>query len=429
MTISDRRTFLRRSGLLLGGALAALGAAGCGGRTSISDDPDELVLWYWNRSIAPSLLDVAAQEIPGSTRRLRADVIGGGYDDKLRTSLAGNAYIPDIAAINSNCALYFPSEDRFWDLNELGAHEFAGDFFDWKWNLGTSPSGRQLFWPMDTGPTGFYYRADIFDEAGLPSEPEEVGDAVADWDDWIALGVELRSSSDVALINTAGMIFNQYLNASEERYLDVENRPLYSQPDSAVRRAWDTAVAASQAGVTAKLPVENEQNAAWSSGRTAGHIEAVWWAQILGDTAPDTSGSWRIARQPGSPGNSGGSFLCIPSTTKDPEAAMAFLSWLTTPEHQAESFNEVQLFPSAPGAFEGGTMVSETGFFGDQDPLAFFADVVGDVPPTFVSTYEPQMSSFGTELTNVEAAGKDPEQAWQDAVDAADRSLAKRGVI
>lgn len=423
-----RRHFLRGLGVI-SGAAAVGGLTGCGGRTAISTDPDELVLWYWNRSISPTLLGQAAEQIPGSTKRLRSDVIGGGYDNKLRTSLAGGAYIPDVAAINANCSLYFPSEDRFADLNELGAADFEADYFDWKWGLGTSPTGRQLFWPMDTGPTGFYYRADVFSDAGLPSGPDEVSDAVTGWDDWIALGQELRGTADVALMNTATMIFNQFLNASPDRYLDRENRPLYSQDGSAVREAWDIAVRASQAGITARLPVENEQNSAWTSGRTVGNIEAVWWAQVLTDTAPDTSGQWRIARQPGSPGNSGGSFLCIPAASKDPQAAFDFISWLTTPEHQADAYNEVQLFPSAPEAFTSGRMESGTDFFGDQDPLELFADLAADVPPTFVSTYEPQVGSFAVEMTNVDSQGKDPDRAWADAVEQADRALEKRGIL
>lgn len=429
MTELARRQFLKGIGAIPGAAALGVLASGCGGQTAISADPDELVLWYWNRSVSPTLLGEAAQEIPGTTKRMRADMIGSGYDNKLRTSLAGGAYIPDVAAINSNCSLYFPSEEMFLDLNELGAQDYADDYYDWKWALGTSPTGRQMFWPMDTGPTGFYYRADIFDEAGLPSDPDEVTDAVSDWDAWIALGVELRETADVALINTAQMVFAQFLNASEERYLDRDDRPLYSDPDSAVRRAWDVAVKASQAGITAKLPVENEQNSAWSSGRTVGHIEAVWWGQILTDTAPDTAGAWRVAHQPGPPGNSGGSFFSVPSACKDPEAAFAFITWLTTPENQASTYNEIQLFPSSPESFTGGTIASGTDFFGDQDPLEFFAAIAPDVPPTYVSTYEPQTSSFGTEITNVDALGKDPDQAWADAVGQADALLAKRGVI
>lgn len=413
----------------LGLAAAAGPLTGCSRNVSISADPAELVLWYWNRSISPKLLARAAEQIPDTAKRLRADVIGGTFDTKLRTSLAGKAYIPDITAVNSNCALYFTNEDLFVDLNTLGAERFEDDFFDWKWQLGTTPTGRFCFWPMDTGPTGLYYRADLFEAAGLPSDPDEVGAAVRTWDALIDLGAKLRSGSDIALIANATMIFSQFLNASPERYFDRSDRPLYARSGSAVRQAWDTAVAAVRAKITGNLQIATDQNSGWVSGRVAGHVEAVWWAEILADTAPETKGKWRLADQPGKPGNSGGSFLAVPATCKDPEAAFAFLSWLTTPANQATSFNDVQLFPSTPASFTGGQMTSGTGFFGSQDPLDFFAKAAASVPTTFVSTYESQTSAFATELANVEAGGKDPERAWDDAVTQTDKILAKRGVL
>ena len=413
----------------LGLAATAGPLAGCSRNVSISTDPAELVLWYWNRSISPKLLTQAAAQIPDTAKRLRADVIGGTFDTKLRTSLAGKAYIPDITAVNSNCALYFTNEDLFVDLNTLGAERFKDDFFGWKWQLGTTPTGRFCFWPMDTGPTGLYYRSDLFETAGLPSDPDEVGESIRTWDQLIELGAKLRADSDVALIANATMIFTQYLNASPERYFDTSDRPLYAAPDSAVRKAWDTAVAAIQGKITGNLQIATDQNSGWVAGKVAGHIEAVWWAEILADTAPDTKGKWRLANQPDRPGNSGGSFLAVPATCKDPEAAFAFLSWLTTPENQAATFNDVQLFPSTPASFTGGQMASGTGFFGPQDPLAFFARAAESVPTTFVSTYESQTTAFATELANVEAGGKDPEQAWDEAVTETDKILAKRGVL
>lgn len=425
--LSRRQLITAAAGLGL--AVAAGPLAGCSRSVSISDDPDELVLWYWNRSISPKLLAQAAEQIPGTTRRLRADVIGGTFDTKLRTSLAGKAYIPDITAINSNASLYFTNEDLFVDLNTLGAEKFKPDFFEWKWRLGTTPTGRMCFWPMDTGPTGLYYRADLFSAADLPSDPDEVGESIRTWDELIELGAKLRSASDLALIANATMIFSQYLNASPERYFDSSDRPLYAEPDSAVRRAWDTAVSAIEAKITGNLQTSTDQNSGWVAGRVAGHIEAVWWAEILADTAPDTKGKWRLANQPEKPGNSGGSFLGVPATCKDPEAAFAFISWLTTPANQALTFNDVQLFPSTPASFTGGEMISNTGFFGPQDPLAFFSKAAEAVPTTFVSTYEAQTSAFTTELANVEAGGKDPEQAWDEAVSLTDKILAKRGVL
>lgn len=428
MPVLSRRGFLGGAAALAGVA-ATGGLAGCGSSVSISKDPDELVLWYWNRSISPSVLEQGAKQIPETDKHLRADVIGGTFDTKFRTSLAGGAYIPDISGINSNCSLYFPSEEQFIDFNDFGAADYKDQYFPWKWQLGVTPSDRMCFWPMDTGPTGFYYRADLFKKAGLPDDPEELSEAGNTWEKWIELGKKLKKDGEAFIISNASMIFSQYLNASPERYFDTENKPLYENEGNAVRQAWEVAIQAIDADITGNLQVSTDQNSAWVSGKTAGHIEAVWWAEILKDTAPDTSGNWRLASQPVKPGNSGGSFLTVPKTCKDPEAAFAFITWMTSPEKQADTFNEIQLFPSSPASFEGGTMKSGGDFFGPQDELKFFENAAEEVPTTFVSTHESQIGAFAKELTNVATSGKDSERAWDEAVAQTNRVLKKRGVI
>ncbi|MBO0812551.1 MAG: extracellular solute-binding protein [Microlunatus sp.] len=425
--------FSRRSLLAGAAGLGALTAAGglsaCGSQVSISSDPKELVLWYWDRSADPALLAQAAKEIPGTNGyRLRADVIGGTFDTKLRTSLAGNAYIPDLTFINSNVSLYFPNQDLFLDLNSLGAKKYQDLYFDWKWQLGVTPTGRFCFFPLDTGPTGFYYRQDVFDKAKIPSDPQSVSDAIKTWDSYIELGQKLKQNAGSFMEITGGQIFGQYINASSERYFDKSGKPLYMNQTSTIRDAWDVAVKAIKAGVTGNQQNSTDQNAAWTTGKTAGHIEAVWWAQILADTAPDTKGKWRLASQPVRAGNSGGSFVCIPHTCKNPEAAFAFITWLNNPDNQAQAFNNMQLFPSAKDSFTSGKMKSSTGFFGDQDPLTFFLKAAEQVPTSFISTYETQAQYFGTEITNVESAGKDPERAWEDAVNQTNKTLRKRGI-
>lgn len=418
----------RRSLMLAAGAFP-LTLAGCGSDPSISENPDELVLWYWNRAASPPLLQQAAEQIPETDRHLRADLIGTTFDTKLRTSLAGNAYIPDLTYINANNALYFTNEDLFLDLSELGADAVKDDYYDWKWSLGMTPTGRFCFFPLDIGPTGFFFRQDIFDEAGLPSSPEDVSAATTTWEDWIALGTELKGTADSFLVNNAQTVYDGFLNSSPERYFDEDDTALYTEPDSAVRQAWDVTMASIEANITAGIPGDRETdaNAAWASGRTAGQISAAWWTQILEDSAPDTAGNWRIASQPVRAGNNGGSFIALPHTCKDPEAAIAFITWITSPENQAVAYEDVQLFPSTPQSFD--RLSYDGNFFGDQDPLEFFSTAAETVPTSFTSTWETVIGgAFALEITNVETSGKDPEHAWQDALTEAEKVLAKRGV-
>lgn len=426
--LSRRSLWTGAAGL---GALAlADSLSACSTQASISSNPRELVLWYWARSMNPSALKQAARGIPGTSSFLMSQTpASSNWDTKLRTCLAGSADVPDITAINSNVSLYFLDENMFIDMNEFGAESYKADYFQWKWNYGLTPSGRMCFFPIDSGPTGFYYRYDIFHQAGLPSDPEAVAAATRTWDQWIEFGQKLKAKTGSYLMINAYQLFTQIINASTQRYFNKAGQPLYMNSTSHVRDAWTTTVKAIKAGVLGNQQVATEQNAGWVSGKTAGHIEAVWWAQILLDTAPKTKGKWRLAAQPVRAGNSGGSFLAIPHTCKDPEAAFKFITWSQTPSRQAQAYNEVQLFPSAPASLTSGQMKDASqGFFGSQNSLDFFKTQADTVPTSFISTYEQIANYFTTEIVNVEAGGKDPDRAWDDAVNETNRVLKKHGV-
>ena len=419
------------SGTMAVAGLAAAGSlAGCSRSESISTDPNLLTLWYWNRSISEKLLDKARRNITGTPRRLRTDLIGGDFDAKLRTSLAGRAYVPDITSLNSNVALYFPSEEQFVDLNDLGAQEHRADYLNWKWQFGVTPTDRMCFWPMDTGPTAQFYRTDLFAAARLPQEPLAVAAATDTWRAWLDTGKKLKRNSGVSMLANASIVYSQMINASAERYFSPAGRPVFQNPLGSVRAAWDVAVAAATAGITARVQTVTEQNSAWVSGKVASHIEAVWWGPILKSTAPGAAGKWAVAHQPGAPGNSGGSFLAIPKTSKDPEAAFRFITGLTSPEAQIQTYRDVQLFPSTPKSFDSPQLSSPDQFFGEQDVLEVFQESAKEVPTTFISPYDIQVSAgVLKELTNVETQDKEPERAWDDAMAQGIRQLRKRGLM
>ncbi|WP_268741801.1 ABC transporter substrate-binding protein [Paenibacillus vortex] len=173
----------------LGLLILILLISGCAGTTS-SEKTKTLTLWYWNRSLDDELIKSVEQKFPGI--RINAQKIGGDFKSKLKTTLAAGSGGPDIVAFNDWVAELFTSSDRFYDLYELGAKEIEPDFLDWKWKLGVTPEGSMIALPIDTGPTALYYRADLFEEAGLPSEPDDVYAQLNTWDQYFEAGLKLQ---------------------------------------------------------------------------------------------------------------------------------------------------------------------------------------------------------------------------------------------
>jgi len=147
----SRQTTRRDALRILGGGAALAGLAGCGVFGSPKNSSKKLTLWYWDRSINDDFLAAAPKHVTGL--QLEPNKIGLSFRTKLLTTLAGHSYAPDITNINSDIATYFPDDSAFVDLYTLGARDLKDQYLDWKWELGVTPSGKMIGFPIDTGPT------------------------------------------------------------------------------------------------------------------------------------------------------------------------------------------------------------------------------------------------------------------------------------
>ncbi|MFF3377360.1 ABC transporter substrate-binding protein [Streptomyces sp. NPDC002680] len=425
----------RLLGVSLGGAGAALlGMSGCGASSgSASVGTDHLSLWYWKGSLSDKLLATARRRVPGApgVKVKGSQIPDGDIDSKVRTSLAARAYVPDLTVVNSdNLATFFPDEDEFLDLRTVGAESVRDQYLDWKWKSCFTPSGRMIGFPLDAGPTALYYRRDLFRAAGLAYEPADVAEAMPTWEKFIDAGRTLRAKGPGKpyLVSNIGNVFQQALLQSPKQFVDADNRFIGDQAH--IRRAWDLSVEILQRGLSARITDGTpDYNAAMSGGKVTTMTTAVWAINGLKDTAPKTSGSWRLTTLPDGPGNYGGSYVTMTRYCRDPEGGFAFMKWLLGPENQLKSYQEMSLFPTTPAAYADPAMHTADPFFGGQKPIDVFGPAAEKAPVIYFSPYEETANTpFFQELTNVELLGKKPDRAWQDAVDTAETTLSRLGV-
>lgn len=372
-----------------------------------------LKLWYWNRSIDDALLQRVNTVFPHI--KLEAIKISD-YDNKVRTAMAARHGVPDLLGINSNIATYFPDEDEFIDLKTLGANSLKSTYLPWKWDLTITPGQRQIALPMDTGPTALFYRADIFARAGLPTEPDQVAAHINNWDDFLQAGQQLKHATQGKsyVLDSINSLFTQMLAQHPHRYFDRQGN--YIGDQSHLKQIWDTAVKAHHLGISGQVPPGSQTwHQAVSNGRVAAFVGAVWMKNTLQDAAPDTAGSWRIARAPGGDGNHGGSFLALTKYCKYPREAFAVMKWLLSATNQANTYQTTQLFPSALHALDNPQIHQPEAFFGGQNTTHIFAQAVKHIPNCYMSPEDGTVStSFTDQLNLIEYQQKDPEQAWLD---------------
>ncbi len=420
---------MNRRGFLAG----ALGLALAGCTSPRVATPGQLTLWWWTRGLSENVLNEAVQRF-ASQKFVPANV-GHDLRPKLMAVLSGDAYVPDMTMVNDDIAGYFGDADRFVDLNTLGAASLKRQYLDWKWQAGSTPDGKLLGFPLDTGPSAMYYRHDLFTQAGFPAEPDDVARAVSTWDDYFAFGQELmKALPGKYLISDAKRVFTYSMAQEPRKYLDRQGKFIGDQAH--VQQAWARAIKSVQLRLTAGF-FDNgaasgniDQHAAWNADIELTLINASWGTSEIKESAPKTAGAWRICRSPGGAGNQGGSFITITSACPQPDKAFEIISWLLNPDNQARNYVDAGLFPSAPAAFSDPRSAAPDPFFGGQNTAEVFGKSASEVKPAYFSAYDIDISNIYTdELVNVESAGKNPDQAWQDARKAIDRLLRRRGVL
>jgi cellobiose transport system substrate-binding protein len=410
---------------LLGMAGASVGlTAACGDSASGDGDASSLSLWIWGGGLSTAVLDEAVKKF--TKPALKTQEIGGDFKAKLLTTMAGGRGVPDITGVKGeDIAAFYPQAKQFIDLNTLGADKLKSQYLDWKWAQGAAPDGTQIGIPIDIGPTALFYRQDVFAEAGLPTEPADVAAAASTYDDYYALGVELKAKlPDHYLVKDIATIFDMVVKAQSEFFVDKDDTFIGDQDH--IRGAWDTSIKALTLGIDAKITDSNDHNAGMTNGTLPAQLGAAWFGLDIANGAPDSAGKWRVTPNPGGPANIGGSFLTIPKSSAAPDEAFEVITWILSPENEARGFADASLFPATPASYSTPELTKPDPFFGDQVTIDVFGPQAEKIPVAFTSPYDAAVqAAYNEELGKVETQGKDPEDAWDDAVDKA-KSVAER---
>ena len=415
MTLTPRHR--RALGTVAVAAVAAVSLSACaGGAGGSSDGP--MTLWTWPGGLGESVVDAAKAQFPDA--KLEVTTIGDDVKQKLVTVFTGRSGIPSITGNKGEDMPYFLQQaDLFTDLKTLGIDDKLADFPAWKLAEATTPDGKLIGLPTDIGPTALYYRTDVLAAAGLPTDPAAVAAATKTWDDYFAFGKKLKAATGAYLEVSMEDVFTKVMGQGETKMVSQDGEFL---GDSAqVKKAWDTAIEANELGLVAGIQDGSpDWAAAVNNGSLPTLLGAAWYQGDMKSNAPDTSGKWNVTAMPGGPANIGGSFLTIPAATGNKDEAIKIIDYLLDAENQATTYTEVGNFPSSTAALSQPALQQPDPFFGDQVTTDVFKTASENMPISYTSPIDNELQApFITELTNVQSQGKDPKQAWNDALTAA----------
>lgn len=341
----------------------------------------EIIVWSWDVA-AKSLEDAAVRfnEIHPNVKVTVEDLGTDQVYDKLITRLASKTGLPDVVTMEGERVATFAGKfpDGFADLTEYVNEE---DFLAVKISEVTS-GGKIIGFPWDGAPTGLFYRADLFEEAGI--NPDEI----KTWDDFIEAGkkmdgINVKMMPLAASTNPTffGMLYEQtgsyFFNEEGKSAVNTENgikaaetlKKLYDAGITYDNVNWDGLVTATIEGKIATVPT------------------AVWWAGTLIDEVKDGSGKWKVMKLPAIEEGmdyvavNGGSNVLVPEAAPNKEAAIEFVKFaMTDVDSQINAFSNYGLYPSYKAAYNDPVFDQEIEYFGGQKVWKFFAEISDNVP-------------------------------------------------
>lgn len=417
-----------------GMAAVALIAAGCSGadegeaEAGSADDgaaTEEITLTVatFNEFGYEELIEEYMDANPGIVVEQKKAATSNEARDNMNTRLAAGSGLADIEAIEVDWLpelMQYP--DQFVDLADPAVE---GRWLEWKVEQATTPDGKLIGYGTDIGPEAVAYRSDLFAEAGLPTDREEVAALLeGDWDTYFEVGRQFAENSDVPWFDSGQATYQGMVNQLPNAYEETDGSPIPLADNTEVKALYDSVLtAAVDDGLSANLEQWSEDwvNAFQNDG-FATMLAPGWMLGIIEGNAAGVEG-WDIADvYPGGGGNWGGSFLTVPAQGEYPEEAKALAQWLTAPEQQIKAFLAKGTFPSQVEALGSEDLLGQTNAFFNDAPtgqiLANRADAV-DVTPFKGPNYFAIHQTVSDAIVRVDVnASDDAASSWDKALTA-----------
>jgi cellobiose transport system substrate-binding protein len=370
---STRKTWMA----VAGATSIALFATACGSSGGSSDDSsssgDEkitLTISTFNEWGYDDLLDEYMELNPNITIEHNKFAKSDDAKEQFQTALGAGSGLADVVGVEVD---WMPQIIQYSDqFVDLSSDSVDGRWNNWTIDQATSADGALLGYPTDIGPEAIAYRADLFEAAGLPSDPEAVaalfGGDSATWDDFFSVGDQfIAAGTGVPFYDSADAIAQGMINQQEYPLEDADGTIIATtNPD--IRNMYDTILSHTDQSAHLKQWEEDWVNAFQTDG-FAVMLAPSWMLGVISGNAEGVEG-WDIANVfPGGGGNWGGSFLTVPTMSEHPEEAKALADWLTAPEQQLKAFATTGNFPSQVEAQKSDELQTITNEFFNDAPI------------------------------------------------------------
>jgi len=358
----------------------------------------KITIWGWTAAIRDTLeaTDVF-EDFKEAYPDVEVEIVYYSPDDvytNLPLAITAGEGAPDICYVeNSHVAEYV----HMGGLLNVTEHlqPYLDNIVEYKL-YDCEKDGKYYCVPWDGGPVVMYYRRDVFEAAGLPTDPDEVSETIATWDDYYEACRTIKEQTGSYCFahnkaNNWGRLYEMVLWQQGLGYYDPQTGDVSVDSPENVATLEKLGLFWGEDLVSDSLewtdPWYEELGSLDQPIATL--IEASWMDVFLKSwIAPGTAGKWGVAYMPTfeedgvRASNDGGSVFVIPEQTQNPEAAWAFLEFamLKNEEYVLKGLAISGFIPSLKSTYDDALFLSTDSFFGGQNTYQIYADVNGEIP-------------------------------------------------
>lgn len=389
----------------------------------------EISVWdfYGDTTPIKPLIEIFESENPGITVKFE-EVGWDGFWQKLPIAISSGD-VPDVVTTGLMWAPEYKASGAYLDVMPLSNGMINGVAFEEvlpKGSLDAARDGGSVYGiPYDFDAYALYYRADIFENAGINEVPAT----------WEELAEAFKAVSDPAvgrygvLMSSEWSSWDPYLYAFGGTYLDKDGKAAFNSPEAVasikfMKQMLDDESAlllTADSGDTTTL-VKSEQAAAFING--------PYMMGVLRTSAPELSGKWKVARLPTYNGNFGthigGVHLSIMADAQHPEEAWKFVEFLSRTDNAITIWTSSGAAPAQLEALESAEVTKPDPYFSDQAAISIFKETINQGIPNPTIKEWTQVATIVTEsLNEIFIGGADIQMTMDAAVEKANTIIGK----
>ncbi|MCV9888690.1 ABC transporter substrate-binding protein [Metabacillus halosaccharovorans] len=319
------------------------------------------------------------------------------YEEKyIEALLSGN--VPDIMVFDSDQFRNFKDIDGLEDLSKepYNAETYKNDFPPSLWQIGKSIDNRKIIGiPFSTTPLVTFYRKDLMERYGFPSDPEELATFMEDPNNWLTIAKTLKKD-DRWIMQWP----NQLLNIYESSTSLFTNDFLFNRNNEVFKDAITLSQIADKDKLAAHFDIYMpEGKKALEEGRLAMLYLGTYGDDQLEEIVPKQAGKWRATRLPFNVyGWSNSTIFSIPINSDHKESAWEFIKFYSF-ELMKQGF-----IGSVPGYMPArnnpSNLIYHNKFLGGQQTQRLYEDIMNKTQEHFITPLD-----------------EEAEQIWKENID------------